>query len=152
MPIFSNCVEETAQSRLRQLLEQISDLLEPTRHRPILATSQRLGVIRQLLLHEARQLLDASSADVPQVLERLSRREWQVLVDLLSGHSTKQISGDLDLCKQSIAKYRAKLFQEFHVTNAVDLTSLMWAACTVARASRDSELGSGAEAHPPATR
>lgn len=57
-------------------------------------------------------------------LEQLSQRETQVMLMVIKGHSTQEISDSLHLSPKTVSTYRYRLFEKLGVTNDVELTRL----------------------------
>ncbi len=57
-------------------------------------------------------------------LEKLSRREMQVMMMVTQGQSTQQISDSLCLSPKTISTYRYRLYEKLGVDNDVELTHL----------------------------
>ena len=57
-------------------------------------------------------------------LEQLSQRETQVMLMVIKGHSTQDISDSLHLSPKTVSTYRYRLFEKLGVTNDVELTRL----------------------------
>ncbi len=57
-------------------------------------------------------------------LEKLSRREMQVMMMVSQGQSTQQISDSLCLSPKTISTYRYRLYEKLGVDNDVELTHL----------------------------
>lgn len=55
-------------------------------------------------------------------LEQLSQREMQVLVMVVRGHSTREISDALFLSPKTVSTYRSRLYGKLGVGNDVELT------------------------------
>lgn len=77
------------------------------------------------------------SAEFPQgefgkILNGLTTREWDVLLGVLEGQSCKQISHELDIGFQTVAKHKAHLFQKLHVKTVAELITLLWSQVIVA--------------------
>ena len=53
--------------------------------------------------------------------EKLSDREYQILLELLQGTSQKEIADKLHLHHSSIATYRARIYQKTNVSNQIEL-------------------------------
>lgn len=56
--------------------------------------------------------------------EQLSQRETQVMLMVIKGHSTQDISDSLHLSPKTVSTYRYRLFEKLNVTNDVELTRL----------------------------
>lgn len=61
-------------------------------------------------------------ADRPQPHECLSKREFQVLLQLASGRKRVDIAADLNLSLQTVAVYRAGIIRKLGLTTNSDLT------------------------------
>jgi two-component system, NarL family, invasion response regulator UvrY len=57
-------------------------------------------------------------------LEKLSRREMQVMMMVTQGQSTQQISDSLCLSPKTVSTYRYRLYEKLGVDNDVELTHL----------------------------
>lgn len=57
-------------------------------------------------------------------LEQLSQRETQVMLMVIKGHTTQEISDSLHLSPKTVSTYRYRLFEKLGVTNDVELTRL----------------------------
>lgn len=57
-------------------------------------------------------------------LETLSQRETQVMLMVIKGHSTQEISDSLHLSPKTVSTYRYRLFEKLGVSNDVELTRL----------------------------
>lgn len=56
--------------------------------------------------------------------EQLSQRETQVMLMVIKGHTTQEISDSLHLSPKTVSTYRYRLFEKLGVTNDVELTRL----------------------------
>jgi two-component system response regulator FixJ len=85
--------------------------------------------IEELLVCEARRL-DERCADrkVEQLLDDLSRREWDVLLGLVRGMSCKQLAAQLEIGLPTVTKHRSHLFRKLHVSNVAEMMTLLWSA------------------------
>jgi two-component system invasion response regulator UvrY len=57
-------------------------------------------------------------------LEQLSQRETQVMLMVIKGNTTQEISDSLHLSPKTVSTYRYRLFEKLGVTNDVELTRL----------------------------
>jgi DNA-binding NarL/FixJ family response regulator len=69
-----------------------------------------------------------NAASTPPMLEKLSRREIQVLRLVAEGNSSKEIAGILHLELETIRSYRKTMMKKLGVNNAASLTKLAVAA------------------------
>jgi two-component system, LuxR family, response regulator DctR len=69
-----------------------------------------------------RRILKAgSSANVAQLLQRLSNREQDVMRLILKGKLNKVIAGDLGISMRTVEVHRANIFTKMRVRSAVEL-------------------------------
>ena len=54
--------------------------------------------------------------------EKLSNREYQILVRIVSGHSLSEIAGDLSLSIQTVSTYRRRVLDKMNMKNDPELT------------------------------
>ncbi|MCK5330204.1 MAG: response regulator transcription factor [Candidatus Marinimicrobia bacterium] len=54
--------------------------------------------------------------------EKLSNREYQILVRIASGHSLSEIAGDLSLSIQTVSTYRRRVLDKMNMKNDPELT------------------------------
>jgi len=57
-------------------------------------------------------------------VEKLSRRELQVMLMIVRGSGNQQISDELHLSPKTVSTYRHRLYEKLHVDNDVELTHL----------------------------
>jgi DNA-binding NarL/FixJ family response regulator len=71
----------------------------------------------------AEKLAGIVAADVGVAAhESLSNREMQVLQQVASGHSLKQIALELNLSEKTVATYRARIAEKLQISSNVELT------------------------------
>jgi DNA-binding NarL/FixJ family response regulator len=58
--------------------------------------------------------------------EQLSDREYQVLMRIASGKTTKEIAGELNLSPKTVGTYRARLAQKMSLTTDAELTGYVF--------------------------
>ncbi|MET0243702.1 MAG: response regulator transcription factor [Flavitalea sp.] len=56
--------------------------------------------------------------------EELSNREFQTMLMMLEGKTTKDIAGDLSVQGTTVATYRSRLFEKLNVTSVIELHNL----------------------------
>jgi len=112
--------------------ETLQALLHPTPtssstpQKPALS-SPRLQELRRHPTQEGQRVKQRlKSQRVEDLLETLSRREWEVLMGLLRGQSCKQIGAALHIGLPTITKHRGHLLEKLHVTSVTDLITLLW--------------------------
>lgn len=66
--------------------------------------------------------------DACQRIERLTRREQQVLRGLTKGHANKVIAYDLDLSPRTVELYRANAMRKLGVRNLSEMLHLAFLA------------------------
>jgi DNA-binding NarL/FixJ family response regulator len=92
---------------------------------------------------------DLNAKQISEPIERLSRREAEVLRLIAEGKTSKEIAGALELGLQTVRTYRKTLMKKLGVNNIASLTQLALAAGLIRweSASRRGEryLGSPAE-------
>lgn len=84
-------------------------------------TYQRGKFITATVADKLADSLEAEDDKLPH--ERLSDREFQVLVLIASGASVKKIASDLSLSPTTIATYRARILEKTQLKSNVDLTT-----------------------------
>jgi DNA-binding NarL/FixJ family response regulator len=70
--------------------------------------------------HEVRMMMDKSNEDVKNI-PRLTRREREVLLLLIDGMQTQEISETLFLSFLTVQTHRRNLLNKFHVKNVIEL-------------------------------
>lgn len=81
---------------------------------------QALRVVSQCVCHEQTQ------QRFEHTLKALTTREWDVLLGLLAGRSCKQISHDLNIGIQTIAKHKTHVLEKLQVKTVAELVTLLW--------------------------
>jgi two-component system invasion response regulator UvrY len=84
-------------------------------------TYQRGKFITATVADKLADSLEVEGDKLPH--ERLSDREFQVLVQIASGASVKKIASDLSLSPTTIATYRARILEKMQLKSNVDLTT-----------------------------
>ena len=88
------------------------------------ALIERIG---KAIDHNARQLrAKAERADVAACLATLSPREREVMELLLIGKRTKQISKELGVCDQTVARHRLRVLEKMGVDTVAELVHLVF--------------------------
>lgn len=102
--------------------------LEPTATRPLcVESSRRIEVLTDVLEPpSAAEPSGEARGPLTDLLESLSRREWDVCVKLLRGESCKQIGLAMGIGLPTVSKHRSRLFRKLHVSNTVELIHLLY--------------------------
>src|SRR5207248_701322 len=58
--------------------------------------------------------------------EQLSDREYQVLMRIAAGKSTKEIAGEMNISPKTVGTYRARLAQKMSITTDAELTAYVF--------------------------
>jgi FixJ family two-component response regulator len=112
----------------------------------------------QILVQRIRSALEldwqrrSSSAETRQVLERLNRltrREREVLWLVVSGLANKQIASQLDITEKTVEAHRKHVMQKMGVHNAVALVRTMVNLQRSGEPLPDAPLTFSAETEPP---
>lgn len=80
--------------------------------------------------YASQQLLDqmneeqSKRGEVENPFLQLSDRETEVLIHLLKGESVKEIANHFDLKSNTVATFKARLFDKIGVTNLMDLQNM----------------------------
>jgi two-component system response regulator FixJ len=81
-----------------------------------------LGCVRAALaLAKAGRDSQQQAGEVRAMLEKLSRREREVLREVAAGHSSKQIARRLGVSARTISNHRAHFMQKMKAANVADL-------------------------------
>jgi two-component system, NarL family, invasion response regulator UvrY len=78
--------------------------------------------ISNTLTDEMVRLAVSGVRDNP--FEKLSRREFEIVLLLLSGKTLSEISGSLNLQASTVGTHKARLFEKLNITNILELKEL----------------------------
>ena len=72
---------------------------------------------------EMKELLSASyeSSNIRSVVQSLTGRELEIIKQIKTGHSSKEISEALDISVKTVDVHRHNILKKLHVKNAVSL-------------------------------
>lgn len=76
---------------------------------------------RGYISDKLRQLLGSRNAQPEMDVASLSRREFEVLVELARGRSNKEIAADLDISVTSVGTYRTRIMEKLALRTNADL-------------------------------
>jgi DNA-binding NarL/FixJ family response regulator len=114
-----NCIAALSSGALGYVLKDIAvpDLFyaieEVAAGREFIASTMASAVIREMRLAEQRRVANASVS--------LNSREGQVVRELLSGASNKEIANKLNLSDKTVKHYMTQIMQKFNVRNRVEV-------------------------------
>lgn len=100
--------------------EHVVTLCRPVGERPF---GRRDRALLRLLHDELRPHLGRSPALADDPITRLTRRERQVLDELLEGDAEKQIARRLDLAPETLHGYVKRIYRVFNVHGRAELTA-----------------------------
>ena len=112
-----------------------------------LVAAIREAIARQLTARRR----DTDSTDLQQRLNRLTPREYEVLVAVAAGRRNKEIAADLGVVEQTIKFHRARIMERMQAGNAAELMHIaarLRIAGTNAAADVPAELNARASKRP----
>lgn len=90
-------------------------------------SSRRIDLLTDVLEPpSAAESSGKACGPLTDLLESLSRREWDVCVKLLRGESCKQIGLAMGIGLPTVSKHRSRLFRKLRVSNTVELIHLLY--------------------------
>jgi FixJ family two-component response regulator len=83
---------------------------------------QLLQSVERALSRSAQQLLRASEKNHARgLLERLTRREFEVMQFVATGLLNKQVGAELGMAEKTVKTHRAHVMQKLHITSVAEL-------------------------------
>jgi FixJ family two-component response regulator len=87
---------------------------------------QLLQSVERALSRSAQQLLRASEKNHARgLLERLTRREFEVMQFVATGLLNKQVGAELGMAEKTVKTHRAHVMQKLHITSVAELMRVL---------------------------
>lgn len=87
-----------------------------------------LDAVHRALAEDARRRGDAmAAADIDERLDRLTRREREVLEQIVAGSRNKVIAADLGISQSTVEAHRAKIMEKLEARSLSDLMRIVLA-------------------------
>src|SRR5699024_1265659 len=88
-----------------------------------------LDSVQQALTQQQKHHgVEAIQKDLPQQLEQLTPREYDVLLPLVKGYTSKEIAEQLNISVKTVDLYRSRVMKRLHAERLPDLVGLAIAA------------------------
>jgi FixJ family two-component response regulator len=96
------------------------DFLEKPVNKNELITAIRIALERDNFLRKQR----AENTDIKERIDKLTNREHEVMIFVITGMLNKQIAAEMDISEETVKIHRSRVMQKLEITSVAELVRL----------------------------